>query len=178
MKRIVFVLSCGLLGVALSGRAIPRQSNGQWGIPADKKLVIALRLLNTEQYNYLDRNHRFADRHQMLSYLREQEPGLLRKLPIDLEDQTSYELAITTSTDGQHYQITLQRTAAPDDKTAACQNAAFSDDKGLIYSRARHRLRTIDSVLIPTLPISVNQALEILIGVQSRKPSLFMVTSH
>jgi len=133
LKRIVFVLSCGLLGVALSGRATPRQSNGQSDVPADKKLVIALRLLNTEQYNYVDRNHRFADRHQMLSYLREREPGLLRKLPADLEDQTSYELAITTSTDGQHYQITLQRTAAPDDKTAACQNAAFSDDKGLIY---------------------------------------------
>jgi len=60
--------------------------------------VIALRLLGTEQYNYPDRNHRFADREQMLSYLREQEPGLLRKLPIDLEDQTSYKLAITTST--------------------------------------------------------------------------------
>lgn len=111
MKRIVFVFSCGLLAVALSGRAIPRQSNGASDIPADKKLVIALRALNTEQYNYLERNHRFADREQMLSYLREEEPGLLRKLPIDLEDQTSYQLAITTSADGQHYQITLQRTA-------------------------------------------------------------------
>lgn len=133
MKRIVFVFSCGLLAVALSGRAIPRQSNGASDIPADKKLVIALRALNTEQYNYLERNHRFADREQMLSYLREEEPGLLRKLPIDLEDQTSYQLAITTSADGQHYQITLQRTAPPDDKTAACQNAAFSDDNAFIY---------------------------------------------
>jgi hypothetical protein len=133
MRRIVFVFSCGLLAVALSGRAVPRQPNGQSEIPADKKLVIALRALGTEQYNYLDRNHRFADREQMLSYLREQQPGLLRKLPIDLEDQSSYELAITTSTDGQHYQTTLQRIAAPDDKTAACQNAAFSDDNGLIY---------------------------------------------
>jgi hypothetical protein len=95
--------------------------------------VVTLRALSTEQYNYLDRNHRFADRDQMLSYLREQEPGLLRKLPIDLEDQTFYKLAITTSTDRQHYQITLQPTAAPDNKTAACDNAAFSDDNGFIY---------------------------------------------
>jgi hypothetical protein len=129
MSRIFLVLFCGLLGGVLSGGTIPRQVNEPSDIPADKNLVIALRFLNTEQVNHLEKNHRFADRDQMLSYLQEEEPGALRKLPVNLQDASSYSLAITTSADGQHYQITLQRNATP----GACQNAAFTDDRAVIY---------------------------------------------
>ena len=131
MKRIVFVLFCGLLGIVLFGGTIPQQVNEKRDIPADKKLVIALRLLNTEQFNYMDKNHRFADRDQMLSFLRED--GCLRKSPLDLEKPKPYELTITTSADGQHYQITLRRSAAPDDQNGDCQYAAFTDDGAVIY---------------------------------------------
>jgi len=133
MRRIFLVLFCGLLGGVLSGDAIPQKVTGQSDIPADKSLVIALRFLNTEQVNSLEENHRFADRDQMLSYLREEEPGALRKLPVNLQDASSYSLAITTSADGQHYQITLQRNATADDRNRACQNAAFTDDRAVIY---------------------------------------------
>jgi len=133
MRRIFHVLFCGLLGGVLSGGAIPQQVNKQSDFPADKNLVIALRYLNTEQVNYLEKNHRFADRDQMLSYLREEEPGALQKLPVNLQDASSYSLAITTSADGQHYQITLQRNPTAKDQNGACQNAAFTDDKAVIY---------------------------------------------
>jgi hypothetical protein len=49
------------------------------------------------------------------------------------QEAKPYELAITTSADGQHYQITLQRTFEPNDKSTFCKTAAFSDDKGVIY---------------------------------------------
>lgn len=132
MRKIAFALFCGLLGIVLSGGAIPRQGEQQQTIPADKELVIALRILNTSQYNYLDKYHRFADRDQMLSYLQE-EPRSLRKLSFDLGDEKACNLVITTSTDGQHYQISLGRKAALDDEKVACQNSAFTDDRGVIY---------------------------------------------
>ena len=53
--------------------------------------------------------------------------------PIDLENPKPYELTITTSPDGKHYQITLKRLADSNDKNTACSHAAFSDDGGLIY---------------------------------------------
>ena len=133
MRRIFLVLFCGLIGGVLSGGAIPRQVNEQSNIPADKNFVVALRYLNTEQVNYLEKNHRFADRDQMLSYLREEEPGALQKLPVNLQEGSSYSLAITTSADGQHYQITLQRNSTADHQNGACQNAAFTDDRAVIY---------------------------------------------
>jgi hypothetical protein len=95
--------------------------------------VTALRFLNTEQVNYMDKHHRFADRDQIQDYLREEAPQALRKLQIDLEDPKSYELAMTTSADGQHYQITLQHNSDPNDQNTRCQNAFFTDDAGLIY---------------------------------------------
>ena len=68
------------------------------------KLVNALRLLNTQEYSYRDENHRFADREQMTAYLRQK--NLLNNAPIDLENLSPYELAVTVSSDGMHYQIT------------------------------------------------------------------------
>lgn len=132
MRKIVLASFCGLLGIVVSGGTIPHRQNQQSAIPADKELVIALRILNTEQINYLDKYHRFADRDQMLSYLRE-EPGVLRKLSFDLGDEKVCDLAITTTTDGQHYQISLGRKTASGDDKAACQNSAFSDDRAVIY---------------------------------------------
>jgi hypothetical protein len=134
MKSIVIALFCGLVLIVLTGSTIPRKLNAQVTIPADKSLVVTLRALTTEQFDYMDKNHRFADRGQILAYLREEEPGLLRKLPIDLENPKSFELLINTSADGLHYQITLRHHPQLDDKKVTqCQNAAFSDDNALIY---------------------------------------------
>ena len=86
----------------------------------------------------------------MLGFLRTK--GCLSKSPIDLENPKPYELTITTSPDGQHYQIALrpnERSPRPSEHTfrfflyhpergegpqqASCKTAAFSDDSGLIY---------------------------------------------
>jgi len=131
MKRLILVFFCGLLGVLLAGEAVPRQANGQSEIPT-LKLVIALRSLNTAEASYEAENGRFADREQMLAYLRQQ--GFRSKpSSIDPEKPEPYALTITTSSDGMHYQITLQRPSDMNDKSTWCKTAAFSDDQGLIF---------------------------------------------
>jgi len=130
MKRIYLALFCGFLEMILMGGAIPSQANGQ-ADSSNANLVSALRLLNTQEYTYQHDKGRFATQQEMLSFLRTK--GILSKSPIDLENPKPYELTITTSPDGKHYQITLKRSADPDDKNAACRTAAFSDDSGLIY---------------------------------------------
>ena len=128
MKRIGLLLFCIFLGGVLFGRPNPRQA--QTAI-ATEKLVTALRLLNTSEYSYMDEHHRFADRDQMLTFLRQ--TGCLSKSSIDLENPNPYELAITTSSDGKHYQITLQRPSDMNDKGTWCKTAAFTDDRGVIF---------------------------------------------
>ena len=97
-----------------------------------RKLVNALRVLNTAEVSYADKNGRFADRDQMLDYLR-QLGSNSKSSPIDFENPQPYELAITTSWDGQHYQITLQRPFDQNDKGTWCKSAAFTNDNGVIF---------------------------------------------
>lgn len=130
MKRIGLLVFCIFLGGVLLGQPNPRQVGGQATI-ATEKLVTALRLLNTNEYSYMHEHHRFADRDQMLTFLRQ--TGLLGKSSIDLENPNPYELAITTSSDGKHYQITLQRPSDMNDKGTWCKTAAFSDERGVIF---------------------------------------------
>ena len=130
MKKISLMFVSILLGVVLLGAANARQASGQPEITT-KNLVNALRLLNTHEYSYKNENGRFADRDQMLSYLRQKE--LLSRSQIDLENPEPYELAINISSDGTHYQITLQRLSHMDDKSTWCKTAAFSDEKGVIF---------------------------------------------
>jgi hypothetical protein len=130
MKKISLMFVGILLGVVLLGEANARQTSGQPEITTGK-LVNALRLLNTHEYSYKNENGRFADRDQMLSYLRQKE--LLSRSQIDLENPKPYELAITISSDGMHYQIALQRPSDMNDKSTWCKTAAFSDEKGVIF---------------------------------------------
>jgi|SRR5215510_12597732 len=95
------------------------------------KIVNTLRLLNTHEYSYNHENHRFADREQIIASLRQK--NLLSKAQIDLENPSPYELAVTVSSDGMHYQITLQRLPDMNDKRTWWEPAAFSDDKGVIF---------------------------------------------
>jgi hypothetical protein len=130
MKRTSLMLCVILLGAVLFGGPTPRQVSAQPEIPTGK-LVNAIRLLNTHEASYKHENGRYADRDQMLALLRQK--GLLSKSPIDLENPTPYELAITTTSDGTHYQITLQRPSDMNDKSTWCKTAAFSDEKGVIF---------------------------------------------
>jgi|SRR5215469_3665682 len=130
MKRIGPTLFGVLLGVVLLGEASPRQANGQQEISTEK-LLVALRILNTQEYVYMDKNGRFADRGQILAFLRP--TGLLSKSPIDLENPKPYELSITTTSDGMHYQIALQRPSDMNDESTYCKPAVFSDERGVIF---------------------------------------------
>jgi hypothetical protein len=128
MKRDYLALFCGLLVVM--GIAISPQVNGQTEIPTEK-LVGVLRTLNTAEVVYHTGTGRFASREEMVTFLRTQ--GILSQLPIDLENPKPYELAITTSPDGMHYQITLKRKSDMNDKSTWCKTAVFSDDAGVIF---------------------------------------------
>ena len=130
MKRFSVVLFCGLLGILATGVAMSGQLSGQTEVPKEK-LVNTLRLLNTQEYSYRHETGQFATREELLAFLRTKE--ILSQSPIDLENLKPYELAITTSPDGMHYQITLQRPSDMADKSTWCKTAAFSDDKGVIF---------------------------------------------
>ena len=130
MKKIGLLIASILLGVVLLGETNAREAGGQPEITTGK-LVNALRLLNTHEYSYKNENGRFADRDQMVSYLRQK--ALLSRSAVDLENPKPYELAVTISSDGMHYQISLQRPSDTSDKSTWCKTAAFSDEKGLIF---------------------------------------------
>jgi len=72
-----------------------------------------------------------AAREALLAFL--EKKGTLSKSSIDLENPAPYALAITTASDGMHYQITLQRPSEMNDKNTWCKTAAFSDDLGVIF---------------------------------------------
>ena len=100
MNRIIPVVLCALLGIVLTGETIPDQVNGQPEISTEK-LVGAMRTLNTVEVSYyVNENRRYADREQLLAYLRQQ--GYLgnKSSPVDFEIPQPYELMITTSWDG------------------------------------------------------------------------------
>jgi hypothetical protein len=129
MKRTCLVL-CAFLGVLATGSAIPSQVSGPDEV-SNTKLVNALRLLNTQEYVHRQEIGRFASREEMLTFLRTK--GVLSRSPIDLENPQPYELVVTTSPDGMHYQITLKRPSDMNDKSTWCKTAAFSDDAGVIF---------------------------------------------
>ena len=129
MKRVSFAMFCGFLVILATGVAIFPQANGQTEI-ATEKLVVTLRLLTTSEYSYREGHGHFADWEELHAFLRQN--GYKRKAVIDLENPQPYELEITTSRDGEHYQITL-RTSDMNDKSTWCKTAAFSDDAGVIF---------------------------------------------
>ncbi len=118
-----------LLGLVLGVAAAP-PLRGQTDV-STAQLVRAMRLLNTGEYSYRGENHRFAPKNELIAFLKKNRQ--LSRSPLNLEDPKPYDLAITTSKDGDHYQITLQRPSDMHEKTTWCKTAAFSDDRGVIF---------------------------------------------
>jgi len=131
MTKVTLALFCSLLGILATGVASPPQVNGQIGIPVEN-LVGVLRTLNTAEVVYQRETGRFAYREEMLTFLRK-EGTIVSHFPIDLENPKPYELAITTSPDGMHYQVTLKRPYDPSDKNSGCRAAVFTDEAGVIF---------------------------------------------
>lgn len=130
MKRTTCALFCGFIAILLSGIAIPRQVNGPSEVPT-QNLVGAVRTINTAEVLYKHENGRFASRDEILAFLPQK--GFSSKASIDLENPKPYELAVTTSPDGMHYQITLQWPSDLNDKSTWCKTAAFSSERGVIF---------------------------------------------
>jgi hypothetical protein len=131
IKRRVFLMGNLVLALSLTGSASQKQKvGGDPEIPTTK-LVTTMRLLTIEQMNYLDENHRFANHHELLAFLRQ--THCLGKSPLDLENPAPYQVQISTNPDATHYQITIQRHTDSNDKSTWCRTAAFSDDGGLIF---------------------------------------------
>jgi hypothetical protein len=131
MKGVCLALFVGFLGVLATGSAILCQVSGQ-AESANAKLVNTLRVLNMQEYGYRNEAGRFASREELLTFLRTK--GMLSRSPmIDLENPKPYDLAVTTSQDGMHYQIALKMTYDENDKSTSCRTAAFSDDAGVIF---------------------------------------------
>lgn len=129
MKEGLSVLIIGLL-VVLGDAVLPRQVNGQTEI-SKSTLVGVMRTLNNQEYSYRDANGRFAAKDELLKFLQKQ--GRLSSSPIDLQNPKPYALEVTTTTDGMHYQITLERPSDMHDKSTWCKPAAFTDERGVIY---------------------------------------------
>lgn len=129
MKEGFCVLIIALFGVVL-GAVLPRQVNGQTET-SKATLVRAMRTLNNQEYSYREANGRFAAKDELLQFL--QKRGELSSSPIDLQNPKPYELEVTTTTDGMHYQITLERPSDMQDKSTWCKPAAFTDERGVIY---------------------------------------------
>lgn len=129
MTKLTRCSSLTLLGLVLGVAAAP-PLRGQTDV-STAQLVRAMRLLNTQEYSYRGENHRFASKNELITFLKKN--GKLNRSPLNLENPKPYDLAITTSKDGDHYQITLQRPSDMHNKSTWCKTAAFSDDRGVIF---------------------------------------------
>ena len=143
MKRVYLALSCGLLAVLAAGQTVSPPMNGQTEIPTHR-LVDAVRTLNTYEVSYRKDNGRFANREEILTFL--QQKGVLSGTDIGPVNPKPYELAITTTQNGEHYQITLKRPYVMNDTSTWCKTAAFSDDSGVIFLGAA---LNCESTLLP-----------------------------
>jgi hypothetical protein len=124
----LFSLSCVVLALIFNLAATNTQEEDKSG--AVSKHLVMLRTLNTLEYNYRDQYGRFGEREQLLAYFRQSgaTEGADR-----LEHLQSFQLSVTTSSDGAHYQISLTPLLDETNKGSWCGKAWFTDERGLIF---------------------------------------------
>jgi hypothetical protein len=98
-----------------------------------EQLVSAMRYLNTCEYTYFHDNKRFASAREFLSWL--ERTGKTNQAPLSFsaESLKPYELRVTTTSDGSHYQVSMTPISDMNDRSTWCKPAAFSDDGGVIF---------------------------------------------
>jgi hypothetical protein len=131
MKRVTLALFSGFLVIVFAGVAISPKVNGQTEVSTEELLGV-IRTINTAEVSYADEFGRYASREEMLAFLRKPHASLMPS-PIDFRIPKLYELALNTSPDGKHYQITLKGPSDMNDKSTWCKTAAFSDEAGVIF---------------------------------------------
>ena len=129
MRKILAVL---LVALAL-GLFTSRMRSQQTTRPEDAQVLQRLgivRSLDTEEVNYQATHARFADRDEIVAFLRERGS---RKLVGEIEHPEPYELAIITNRDGSHYHLSFVRRYVESDESSRCPTSIFSDDSGVIF---------------------------------------------
>jgi hypothetical protein len=126
--RKLFSLSCAVLGLIFTLAATNTREEDK--SEAVSKRLVMLRALNTLEYNYQEQYGRFGDREQLLAYFRQSgaTEGADR-----LEHLQSFQLAVITSSDGAHYQISLTPLLDEANRGGWCDKAGFTDERGLIF---------------------------------------------
>lgn len=127
MKEL-FSLSCAVLGLVFT--LAPTNTREEDKSEAVSKHLGMLRTLNTLEYNYQERYGRFGDREQLLAYFRQSGAtyGADR-----FEHLQSFQLSVSTSSDGAHYQISLTPLQDDVNKEGWCDKAGFTDERGVIF---------------------------------------------
>jgi hypothetical protein len=69
MSRLFLAGKCAFLGILMIALATTSLLKAQPASPTEQ-LVNSVRLINTEEVSYRHKNGRFADREQLLAYLR------------------------------------------------------------------------------------------------------------
>jgi len=126
MRRLLFLL-CVVLGFIFTLAANTREEVKSEAV---SKRVVMLRTLNTLEYNYKDQYGRFGNRDQLLAYFRQ---SGATEAADRFDHLQSFQLSVTTSLDGSHYQISLTPLLDERNKVSWCDTAAFTDERGLIF---------------------------------------------
>lgn len=125
--RKLFLLSGAVVGLCFTLAANIRQEDKA---EAASKHLGMLRTLNTLEYNYREQYGRFGDREQLLAYFRQS--GATQGME-KFEHLQSFQLSVTTSSDGAHYQISLTPLLDDANKGGWCDKAGFTDERGVIF---------------------------------------------
>jgi hypothetical protein len=125
--RKLFLLSGALLGLIFTPAANTQEEDKSEQV---SKHLGMLRTLNTLEFSYRDQYGRFGDREQILAYFRESgaTKGMER-----FEHLQSFQLSVTTSSDGAHYQISLTPLLDDANKAGWCDRAGFADERAVIF---------------------------------------------
>jgi hypothetical protein len=127
MLKKSLALFCSLLGVIVTATVLRSHAAKEHVEFDSQKLAGTLRLLNVGEVLYRQQYGRFGSSEEMPNFLKDKSD--LGQSPIDLNNPKPYKLVITTSSDGTHYQIGLQRPSDMDDLSTWCKPAAFTDDR-------------------------------------------------
>lgn len=129
MRKILAVLLVAL-GVGLFTSRVRSQQPTDSKDAEEWKRLGLVRSLNTEEVNYQAAHARFADRDEMVAFLRERGN---HPLASKVEHLDPYELTIFTNRDGSHYHLSLVRRYDENDESSRCSTSIFSDDSGVIF---------------------------------------------
>jgi hypothetical protein len=127
--RKLFLFSGALLGLIFAPVGNTQEQDKTEQV---SKHLGMLRTLNTLEVGYRKQYGHFGDREQILTYLRAS--GAIPIQGIEpFEHLQSFQLSVTVSSDGVHYQASLTPLLDDANKAGWCDKAGFIDDRAVIF---------------------------------------------